>query len=79
MPVPGTAKDKTMEPFYIVLRADLSGMAGHYPDEQSAREIAQKLCEKQGKPFIVARVIGRVEVDRFPVKWLDADEPDTSE
>lgn len=68
-----------METFYIVLRADLSAGAAHYETEEQAREIARKLCEKNGKSFIVAQVIARVDVDKFPVRWVELGEPDTSE
>ena len=70
-----------MEHVYIVLAADLNGMAGHYETEDKAREVAQTLCERRGKPFIVAKVIARIQVKRFPTEWVELgnDEPDTSE
>lgn len=61
------------ETFYIVLREDIQSLPTvRHPTESQARNEAERLCRKHGKPFVVLQAIARVEVGQFPVRWIDA-------
>jgi hypothetical protein len=57
---------------FIVLRADLSQVMANRPTQSEARDCAQELCERTGKPHVVAEIVGRVEVAKLPTRWVDA-------
>jgi hypothetical protein len=59
----------------MVLRADIaSAPTARHATETEAREEAERLCQKMGKPFFVLQAIAKVEIAQFPVKWVNVGE-----
>jgi hypothetical protein len=67
-----------METFYVVMRGDMPQMnvSIRYTTETEAREEAERLCQKHGKPFIVLQAIAGVQIAQFPVKWVNIGDSD---
>jgi len=64
-----------VETFYVVMRADVASTINvRHVTETEAREEAERLCQKTGKPFIVLQAIGRVEIAQYPVRWANIGE-----
>jgi hypothetical protein len=67
-----------METFYVVLRADTTNAPTvRHPTETEAREEAERLCQKTGKPFFVLQAVAKVEIAQFPVKWMNIGESES--
>ncbi|CAG0946648.1 hypothetical protein ANRL1_03165 [Anaerolineae bacterium] len=67
-----------METFYVVMRADVpqTTVSIRHETESAAREEAERLVQKTGKPFVVLQAIASVQIAQFPVKWLNVGEDD---
>lgn len=65
---------ETFQKFWLVMRADLSGMPTvRHATKQKARAEAERLCKKHRKQFILLEVIAAVDVDDLPVRWREGE------
>ena len=61
-----------METFYIIVSDNLQNPPGRFATEGEAREAAERACAHNWRGYLIARVIARVTVDKFPVRWQEA-------
>jgi hypothetical protein len=69
-----------METFYVVMRADAASTVNvRHATETEAREEAERLCQKMGKPFVMLQAIACVEIAQFRIRWKNIDDVPTTD
>lgn len=62
---------------YLIFRDGRNYTANHlHEDREEARIEAERLCRKEEKRFLIAKIIGQVETEKIesPIKWEWEDE-----